>query len=513
MATPSVPVQFPLGQSGIQTTDFSKLKPAGIGEDPEITAARDATIRANEDQIKALQERYAQPNWFKIAGAFAKPQLGGFLASLGSAADVMGENVEQQRAIAPTIAQMRAQTAVGREGLIQRTKGYTLLNERIKKPGGMTAEDVADIQKYDDEVGKVAQQKFQNQRSTFADMRSAFQSGADYTTLVKDYGKAFVDQFLPSLISQVPGKPVKSAPEANKPSSGDMPTVPVVPSDKTSTTVRPLGVPEDMVSGVTKGQELSTTSAQIEERMKEAQKLQTNYASKSEMSLPIYSTASEIYKLGSAPYMAPAFAIFEKGDPMGVIGRALEKQNISDVLKDMRKQIINSRMNDSDKKSAYSDLDAMELSLGALQTQIQNRIINPTDARTMFEAASVPNVRNTQDAFLRGIARIGSDALGSYELNTVYNQFLNRKDADIKQWQQSPEYTSFQNMLKKRNQNLITNVAGSQVPSFLSQPLESSYRYTAQPTTQTGGGSRGRLSVSEARRLANQAAEEEANRP
>jgi len=64
-----------------------------------------------EDSIHALEQRYAQPNYFKVAAGFAKPQLGGFLASLGSASEAMGENVENQRAQMLPIAQMKAQLA------------------------------------------------------------------------------------------------------------------------------------------------------------------------------------------------------------------------------------------------------------------------------------------------------------------------------------------------------------------------------------------------------------------
>ena len=64
-----------------------------------------------KDQLSALENRYAQPNWFRVAAGFLKPQLGGFGASLGSASEALGENVEQQRAMALPIAQMRAQLA------------------------------------------------------------------------------------------------------------------------------------------------------------------------------------------------------------------------------------------------------------------------------------------------------------------------------------------------------------------------------------------------------------------
>jgi len=59
-----------------------------------------------------LEARYAQPNWFKIAAGFAKPQLGGFIASLGSAAEAAGENFEQQRQLAIPLANMRTELAV-----------------------------------------------------------------------------------------------------------------------------------------------------------------------------------------------------------------------------------------------------------------------------------------------------------------------------------------------------------------------------------------------------------------
>jgi hypothetical protein len=69
---------------------------------------------ALNQSLTALQQRYSQPNWWKVAAAFAEPRLGGFMASLGSAANVMGENVEQQRAQELPIAQLRAQLALSK---------------------------------------------------------------------------------------------------------------------------------------------------------------------------------------------------------------------------------------------------------------------------------------------------------------------------------------------------------------------------------------------------------------
>lgn len=85
-----------------------------------------------EDQIQSLHDRYANPNWFKVAAGFLKPQLGGFGASLGSAADAIGENVEQQRASEVPIAQMRSQLAMVKNQ--QDQQGY--VNRLVKNNKG-----------------------------------------------------------------------------------------------------------------------------------------------------------------------------------------------------------------------------------------------------------------------------------------------------------------------------------------------------------------------------------------
>jgi hypothetical protein len=87
-------------------TDPSKINPAGA-EESDLKEYKQSL----EEQISSLENRYRNPNWFKVSAGFLKPQLGGFGASLGSAFDAIGENVEQQRASALPIAQMRTQLA------------------------------------------------------------------------------------------------------------------------------------------------------------------------------------------------------------------------------------------------------------------------------------------------------------------------------------------------------------------------------------------------------------------
>jgi hypothetical protein len=59
--------------------DISKANFYGQSAD-----AQQELIDANENAIKALQQRYENPNWFNVAAGFFKPQLGGFAASLAA---------------------------------------------------------------------------------------------------------------------------------------------------------------------------------------------------------------------------------------------------------------------------------------------------------------------------------------------------------------------------------------------------------------------------------------------
>ena len=76
---------------------------------------------------KSLEQRYANPNWFNVAAGFFKPQLGGFSASLGSASQALGENLEKQRANELTVAQQRAQVALMKNQMGQKQAANELV--------------------------------------------------------------------------------------------------------------------------------------------------------------------------------------------------------------------------------------------------------------------------------------------------------------------------------------------------------------------------------------------------
>lgn len=120
MADTPYPLEHPLGKPAV---DYKTLNMAGVGTDPRTTNAFINVNEGVEDQARALEQRFERPNWLKVSAAFAKPQLGGFGASFGTAMDELGKQEEAYRAVAPTVARMRAEVAAGKlpmsQGLTQ----------------------------------------------------------------------------------------------------------------------------------------------------------------------------------------------------------------------------------------------------------------------------------------------------------------------------------------------------------------------------------------------------------
>ena len=108
--------------------------------DPQMQSILDA----QQAGLQALEQRYANPNWFNVAAGFFKPQLGGFAASLGSASQALGENVEKQRENMLPIAKMRSDIALTQLAMGQKKTVADMMANR--KPGEpLTPEFVADV--------------------------------------------------------------------------------------------------------------------------------------------------------------------------------------------------------------------------------------------------------------------------------------------------------------------------------------------------------------------------------
>lgn len=462
--------------ANVPTIDLSKINPTGIGTNPEITAEYKNLMEAQKKYADELEQRYAQPNWFKVAAGFAKPQLGGFLASLGSASQAMGENIEQQRAIAPTVAAMRAEIAKGNIGLTQGLQAAKITELAQKEGRLINPTEAAQVEALTKGPGGVSAAGQTTASSEMARLAQAISSGVSYTELVSKFPKSFVDQNLPILLNVIPGLKAPPGMPGSAPAPAATPTTNHIP-----------GVPVSMSANLPLGPQLTAQSKTIEQMQAERDRLNETLTQQSSSAVPIFEVATNLYKAASNPNLAGAFGVFEKGDPLSIVGKALESGSFPEVFAKMRTYITQARLGQDEKKRAISDLQAMEGSLADLQTKMQNGVINPTDVRTMFESESIPGTRNTQDAFLRGVARIGSDALARYEMKAAFDKALNDKNFNVMTWGSSPYFSNVQENAKKRTQALITNPATSNLPKFMQQGLTGSQRQEGAPASKPTG--------------------------
>lgn len=468
----------------VPTIDLSKVNPTGVGTDPNITEEYKNLLETQKRYADELEQRYAQPNWFKVAAGFAKPQLGGFIASLGSASEALGEQEELRRAISPTVAQMRAEIAKGNIALSQGKKAAGIAEKAGSEGRLLSPTEAADIASLTGGPAGAAAAGQSISTAQSNQIAQALQSGMSYADMVAKFGKNLLDTNLPIVFAQFP----------NLKPPADMPRMPGTAAPAGAPAAAPAaggpripGVPQSMTENLPLGPQLEAQAQTVESAQLQRDKINTELTQQSSTAVPIFEAATNLYKAASNPDLARAFGVFEQGDPMGAIGKALESGSFPRVLENMRSQIIAARLGGDREKRAISDLQAMEGALAELKVQMNNGVINPTDFRTVAEGESIPGIRNTQDAFLRGAARIGSVALTRYETKAAFDRALDDPNFNVMTWASSPYYRDVQERAKKRTQALITNPASRDLPRFMQEGLSGIVQPEKKPEKKSSG--------------------------
>lgn len=449
------PTKNPLMYS-VKTPDFSKMNLAGVGQEgnEEITSAYEEAQNERRRLAEALEQRYAQPNWFKIASGFAKPQLGGFLASLGNASEALGENVEQQRAIAPTIAQMRSEIAAQQVPLNQSYKANAMLRDALKKPGGLTSEDVAKIANYNEGIGKIAQEKFQNQQSTFASFMEAIRTAKTKAELYASFPKEFVDSNYDYVKSMIPGTP-----ESGK----------AVSSSSVANTNKPplgyQGTAEDWAR-LPLNEQLKLTT-QLQSAQTEADRVKIDNLSKfAEASQRAIGVQESLYELSGKPGMDKVLGLFENGDPLGVAGKLAESGTFPNFVETARENLIRS----GSSKQVINDFNTLVSLITQNINLIRSTQANPTNYLTHIDELSGPSIKDPQDAFRRKVALMLHDSQYHVDQYKNYNK-ARKSGVSADDFLVSPENETFQ----KEHNRLKTQIATNPAPITLSE-LKKQYK-------------------------------------
>jgi len=124
--------------------------------------------KTQEDAIEALNRRFAEPNWLKVSAAFAKPQLGGFGASFGSAMNEIGETEEKRRESMLPVSQMRAQLAQTNMLLGSKQKAAEIIARAKAENRTLTPSEIDEVANLDPIRGQQMMQSQEARAKTVA---------------------------------------------------------------------------------------------------------------------------------------------------------------------------------------------------------------------------------------------------------------------------------------------------------------------------------------------------------
>lgn len=488
MATSALPTTLPGIPSGF---DASKINLYGNEFTPDIEKWQ----KSVDDAATALEQRYENPNWFKVAAGFFKPQLGGFAASLGSASQALGENLEKQRESQLPVAQMRAQVAQSKIAMAQRQKAADLAQALTKKPGGLTADDVADVAHRDEDRGKIAQAQFVNQQSLRKEIMEAHAAGRSDAELAAQYGPAFTLLYptgtpkvatIPLPAPVAPGAAPGAAPDA-APGAAPVQSLPpresnftqaewdAMPLAAQNKAIAALGAANTELSFKTLGQyrDLATQAQPQIERLKTMREL----------------AAPEDPKL--AAEIDKAFNILGGDDAVSLGGKALSEGRLTDRLANIDNLLVQAGIKTPEARRRIAELKKLINEQNA-NTGSEQSI---TDQQTALRGASNPSLDNPRAAFISLTDALAHTAKNKQELYDI----LEGRGPDKKKYHApdfvgSDAYKANKLAFVNRHKQIFDTTPTSKTPDFYFPGTASAAPATAaatrvSPSTPSASGS------------------------
>ena len=398
-------VQSATGEIG-DIGNIAKLNPYGLKDTdwPELEKTRN-------ELAEQLEKRYENPNWFKVAAGFAKPQLGGFIASLGSASQALGETEEQRRAQQLPLAKYKAETQALKIGYGQRVQQKELFNDWLgknKRPDGtyppMDNTTYSKIVALDDKspVAIAAKGYYDAQSSaasTAATISKATLENPNYLNILDQLQNPSAD------------------PEIRKQQEKDI--------TANLNAQRPRGTTEERWLAMTRGDQLNAL-ADYNKKIAEASltddQIQKKRAYEAPDNLALLREARDLaLGAGVKPYvnakgemvsgqqqMGQLLDMFKGSNPAEVLAKALAEGRLTEKLKDLDKSAI--QVNASE--SARNQFQVLAKLLATNALKLRGSTTNPTDAFGYMASTASPNIDNSQKALVTIL-----DLLGHAEKN------------------------------------------------------------------------------------------------
>jgi hypothetical protein len=418
--------------------DLSKWNPV-LDENPVIAEQKQKALEAQDEFAKALEQRYAQPNWFKVAAGFAKPQLGGFMASLGSASQALGENVEQQRAIAPTIARMRAEVAQGRIGLETNKEQQRMIADYDNK-GVPNINELRRI--YSANPNSDVAKSIEKRPEWEAARRTETGFGLDIQERL---------QKNPSLriINDPTYKGAEVSPEQRD-------------AFVNSVNKRPDFVPAENWNAMGFTDRLDAHAKQAATSMEQGMSEGQKSAHEAQQSHDVLDELTSIRRLAVDPSLKPLFSLYQNGDLFSQFRAFLDKNpgNVQAAVEGLVAASMDKLKNADEATRAKAD--KLIKGIANVEIGLRSTLNNPTDAISTLSSARSPSLMNSQAGFVGIVDQLGLNAYRQIEMNQLRNE-LGLSDRKLLS---ADEMRKFRNQTRELREKLASQVSLDQTPSW-----------------------------------------------
>lgn len=467
-----------------KTQDYSfagglgNINPAEMPEE-SIQKYRDTL----DEQVKALQKRYEEPNWWKVAAGFAKPQLGGFLASLGSASEAMGENVEQQREQQLPIAQMKVQMEQANMLLSQKQKQNQIYQDWLaknKNPDGtvnpMDATTYSRITSLGEgtDVAKAASAYYTGAQKGLEIAGGAAEVSARYPQLagsLDDFTKFQLNPNSdPKKLDEKRGNYLKVL-EASKPPSTD-------PAQWNAMTIDQKQREADAYGQAQREKGMGTEEV-LRSRANQAPERLGLLRSIRDLSLGVGladSVTPDGKKISGQEQIGALLNKFGGNNPMEVFARAASDGKLGETLQGIDTYARQIGMSEE----AKNKFQVLVKLLAENQVALRGSALNPTDAFGQLQSTASPNIGNSQSALVTLVDLMGHAEKNSQEL---YN-YAKEKKLPYGQLERDIGYNDLRTEYARKHAEIATGNPMMKAPSWY-DPSAGKVNAKPEPKPQT----------------------------
>ena len=429
----------------------------------------DTYAKQTKEILDKLEHRYDEPNWWKVAAGFAKPQLGGFLASAGSAAQAMGENTELKRAQELPIARARAQ--LGLQGILgarskdQQTKWNSFNESDLKNP--MKLKDII-AEGPDTDIGKAASRLLQDINTSLHNVNTnisnatAAQEGANKNPqLFENLSRIAQDSASLNSTDEEKQKRIKDRNDLlnnNIPPQTDKQVWQTLSADEKIKRIQDYNKAkqDEGLTDLQKTKNLAVSDSQDLPVLRSIRNLSLGVGIPDRQILN--KDGKTVVQTGQQQ-MAELLGKFSTADILDLIGKGADEGRLGEKFKGIRDLFTQGNFS----PEAQPAFENLVKQLARLQVDTRNGSVNPTDTFSNLLGKGSPNTSMSQNGFVRVIDTMAHDKKRNLE---TYEYLASHPEVKTTDLHFDPKFKKTLDQMDEERSNISTHSPNASLPWY-----------------------------------------------